>query len=133
MGGAIITNNKSLAKKAYHIAYTSKKNHKYEFIHDQVGYNYGLPNLNAALGINQISSLSKILNAKKKFSKKFKKVCDENNINFFQEINYAKRNNWLNICVLKKTDSINNIIKKFYDNGVYVRPCMETNDQTQHV
>ena len=62
-----------------------QKNHN-EFIHDQVGYNYGLPNLNAALGINQISSLSKILNAKKKFSKKFKKVCDENNINFFKKL-----------------------------------------------
>ena len=63
----ILTNNKRLAIKAKHLSTTAKKSHKYKYIHDEVGYNFRLPNINAALGIAQINRISDILKTKKEF------------------------------------------------------------------
>ena len=65
-GGAIITNEKKIYLKAKHLISISKKNHQYEFIHDEVGWNYRMNNLNASLGLSQIKKLNKILKLKKK-------------------------------------------------------------------
>ena len=65
-GGAIITNNKSLAKKIYHLTTTSKQKHKWEYLHDGVGYNHRMSNLSAALGLAQLENLKKILKFKRK-------------------------------------------------------------------
>ena len=59
-GGAIITNNKSLAKKVRHLSATAKIKHQWEYIHDRVGYNFKMANLNAALGSAQIENLNKL-------------------------------------------------------------------------
>ena len=60
-GGAIITNEKKIYLKAKHLISISKKNHQYEFIHDEIGWNYRMNNLNASLGLSQIKKLNKIL------------------------------------------------------------------------
>jgi perosamine synthetase len=73
-GGAIITNNKLLAKKIKHLSTTAKINHRWEYIHDEVGYNFRMPNLNAALGSAQIENLNKFLKSKRKL---FNKYYDE--------------------------------------------------------
>ena len=73
-GGAIITNNKKLSFLAKHLSTTSKIKHPYEYIHDDIGFNYRLPNLNAALGCSQIKRLNKFLSKKRKLYKKYKKI-----------------------------------------------------------
>ena len=67
-GGMILTDNEPLAKRSKYITTTAKVPHPYEFFHDEIGFNYRLPNLNAALGIAQMEQLHSILESKKKFS-----------------------------------------------------------------
>ena len=69
-----MTNNKNLAKKIKHLSTTAKIKHKWEFIHDEVGFNYRMPSINAALGLAQLENLKKILVSKKNFT--------QNTINF---------------------------------------------------
>ena len=73
-GGAILTNNVKLAKQAKHITTTSKLPHKWAYIHDEVGFNYRMPNLNAALGLAQIENIEYYLLNKRKLFKKYKKI-----------------------------------------------------------
>jgi len=73
-GGAIITNNKSLSKKIRHLSTTAKINHRWEYIHDAVGYNFRMPNINAALGYAQMENLNNFLKSKRKL---FLKYCSE--------------------------------------------------------
>ena len=68
-GGMIVTDNEELAVKAKHITTTSKKPHPYKFVHDEVGFNYRLPNINAALGCAQIEKLKFFLDQKATFIK----------------------------------------------------------------
>ena len=63
--GVILTNNKKLAKKA-HMVSVAKLKHKYDYIHDEIGYNYAMPNINAALGYAQIENIDKIIKLKRK-------------------------------------------------------------------
>ena len=75
-GGAILTQNKNLANKARKLVQTSKLKHKFRFIHDELGFNYRMSNVHAALGLSQIKRFKKILVDKKKifdFYKKFQK------------------------------------------------------------
>ena len=65
-GGAILTNDSKLAKKAKHLTSTAKIPHKWEYIHDEIGYNYRMSNINAALGCAQLEQVSKIIEAKRK-------------------------------------------------------------------
>lgn len=72
-GGAVITNNSKLAKRIRHLTTTAKLYHPWEFIHDEVGYNLRMPNLNAALGLAQIENLSKFIKAKEFYIDDIKK------------------------------------------------------------
>lgn len=82
-GGAVITNNRNIAKLIKHLTTTAKVNHQWEFIHDKVGYNLRMPNLNAALGLAQIENLSKFTKAKRILYKKYKKIFDNVERSFF--------------------------------------------------
>ncbi len=121
-GGMIITDDQDLAKKAKHITTTSKVPHPYEFIHDEVGYNYRMPNLNAAMGCAQIEKIDKILFAKKEISKKWADFCDEANINFFKPQKCFKANNWLNVIILKTKKEKEEFLSYTNDNNVMTRP-----------
>ena len=70
-GGAILTNRKELAHKAEHLISTAKKKHPWEYDHDEVGYNYRMPNINAALGLAQIENIDKLLSLKRKLYHKY--------------------------------------------------------------
>src|SRR3990167_1064409 len=100
-GGAILTQNQEIAKKAKHFTTTAKIPHKWRFYHDQVGYNYRLPNINAALGCAQLEKIEYFLKAKRalalEYQKRFEHVED---VSFFIEPAYAKSNYWLNAILL---------------------------------
>ena len=76
-GGVILTDDEVLAKKAKHLTTTAKLPHKWEYVHDQLGYNYRMPNLNAAVGCAQLEQLDSYLKFKRELFHKYQKVINE--------------------------------------------------------
>lgn len=100
-GGAIVTNDGSLAKLAKHLTTTAKLPHKWEFHHDMIGYNYRLPNINAALGCAQLEQLPEFLEKKRALAVRYQKAfADIKGIRFFTEPEYSRSNYWLNVLLL---------------------------------
>ena len=95
-GGVIVTNDEKLAKKAKHLTTTAKVPHKWEYMHDEIGYNYRLPNINAALLVAQLESLDNFLENKRELAKKYEEFFNCFNIKFIKEPKEAKSNYWLN-------------------------------------
>ena len=97
-GGAIVTNNENLGIKAKYITTTAKVPHAYEFYHDELGYNFRMPNLNAALACAQLEQLDSFLKNKRKIALAYKTFFDANGIQFRTEMPNTKANYWL-MCV----------------------------------
>ena len=124
-GGALITNNQELANRARHLSTTAKKLHKFRYFHDEIGFNYRMPAINAALGISQLNKLEKLLKRKKilrdNYIKNFKKV---KGLKFFEGPTECKPNYWLNSIVLNKKffQYQNFIIDELNNKGFGCRP-----------
>jgi perosamine synthetase len=102
-GGAILTNDEELGKLAKHLTTTARLPHKWSFIHDQVGYNYRLPNINAALGCAQLEQLPSFLENKRALAEKYRAAfAGIDGIRFFTEPDFAQSNYWLNVLLLDK-------------------------------
>lgn len=95
-GGMITTNDEELAMKLRHITTTAKVPHQYNYFHDQLGFNYRLPNLNASLGLGQMKCLQKFLAAKKIVAKLYEDFFEETPVRFWSEEPGAVSNYWLN-------------------------------------
>lgn len=121
-GGMIITNNASLARRAKHITTTAKLPHPYEFIHDEVGYNYRLPNINAALGCAQMESLPSILKGKRELAFEYANFFLGSGIDFAKEIVGSHSNYWLNAIKLESRAQRDSFLKDLNDAGVMSRP-----------
>ncbi len=120
-GGMIITDDELLAKKAKHITTTAKVPHPYEYIHDEIGFNYRLTNLNAALGVAQMENLNIFIQKQRKLAKKYEKFFEEIEIIFMKEPKSSKSNYWLNCIVLKDRQERDNFLKFTNDRGVMTR------------
>jgi dTDP-4-amino-4,6-dideoxygalactose transaminase len=120
-GGAILTNNAELARHAKHLTTTAKLSHAWEFRHDEIGYNYRLPNLNAALGCAQLESLPNKLAAKrnlfKDYENQFKNIAG---ISLFGEPINCKSNYWLQTVILDRPSQIqlNDILEATNSSGI---------------
>ena len=124
-GGAILTNDPELAHLAKHLTTTAKKNHPWEFMHDQLGYNYRLPNINAALGCAQMEQLPDFLSQKRNLSLRYQNLFkDVEGIKFFTEPKFAKSNYWLNTLILDSKNAKNLIplIELTHQHGIMTRP-----------
>ncbi|MFM1755355.1 MAG: hypothetical protein RL621_259 [Bacteroidota bacterium] len=121
-GGMILTNNQLLAEKAKHITTTAKKPHSYEFIHDQIGYNYRLPNINAALGCAQMEVITQLLNSKRIIAEAYSNFLNKDNVKFFHEPLNSNSNFWLNTLVLENREARDNFLKESNKAGVMSRP-----------
>ncbi len=109
-GGAILTKNEALAKKAKHLTTTAKKPHRWEFYHDEVAYNYRLPNINAALGCAQLESLPKFVEDKRALFQKYANAYSHlDYLTVLKETPLTKSNYWLNALILNQPD------RKFVD------------------
>ena len=122
-GGVIITKNKKLAKKVKHLSTTAKVPHPWEYIHDEIGYNYRMTNLNAAVGCAQLEKIKSILKAKRKnfkdYFKHFKKI---EGVKILKEKKKVKSNYWLITLNLMENYKIkNNILKKLNNLGFNAR------------
>jgi perosamine synthetase len=124
-GGMLITDNSNLAKRAKHITTTAKVPHPYEFVHDEVGYNYRMPNLNAALGCAQMERLDEFLAIKNKLADQWCEFFDVLNINFCNAVKGSKANYWLNAIVLDSRMDRDKFLKFTNDNGVMTRPIWQ--------
>ena len=124
-GGAIVTNNNRLASKIRHLSTTSKLTHKFQYIHDRVGFNYRMPNINASLGISQINRIEKFISQKRKLHKLYVNLFKNfEDIELLTENENCYSNYWLNCIILKKINlkTFNSIISKSIDMGFIVRP-----------
>jgi perosamine synthetase len=121
-GGMIITNDKKIATQAKHITTTAKVPHAYEFVHDQIGYNYRMPNINAALGCAQLERIDIFLSAKKKLANKWKDFFTQNRVEFVEEIDGSKANNWLNTIILDSKSDRDSFLQYTNKNNVMTRP-----------
>ena len=124
-GGMIITNKKGLARKIKHLTTTAKLKHKWEYIHDEIGYNFRMPNLNAALGLAQFEKIQVFLKAKRNLFKKYYNVFNKiKGICLYKEPKNANSNYWLQTLILDKNHSSlkNKILKESHKRLIYSRP-----------
>jgi len=124
-GGAILTNDEELARKAKHITTTSKIPHKWEFRHDMIGFNYRMPALNAALGVAQMEKLPEFLEKKRALAQRYIEAfkCVEG-VKVFEESEYAKSNYWFNTLIIEKgyEDIRDELLEETNSNGIMTRP-----------
>ena len=124
-GGAIVTSDAGLAKAARHLTTTAKRPHPWAFWHDQVGFNYRLPNLNAALGCAQLEQLDRLLDNKRKLYERYRRsFAAVQGVRVLQEPPYARSNYWLNAIVLDKPDpqQRDEVLQATHDVGFLTRP-----------
>lgn len=125
-GGMMLFNDEELAAHAKHLTTQAKVPHRWEFRHDYIGYNYRMPNINAALGCAQLENLDKFIESKRKlaleYAEYFKSV---NDIQFFTEPENTFSNYWLQAVILKDRDAQQEFLQQTNDNGVMTRPIWE--------
>jgi len=125
-GGAILTNSKKISERARHLIATAKKKHMWEYDHDLVGFNYRMPNLNAALGLAQLEKLPYFLSQKRRLYKKYKKSF-ENNLyaDLLDEPIHCSSNYWFQTIFLKDKyiKHKNNILLNLNNLGYQCRPA----------
>jgi len=124
-GGAILTQDDALANLAKHITTTAKLPHKWAFNHDQVGYNYRMPNLNAAVGCAQLEQLPELLIKKRKLANKYAEIFQKvEGLKFFIEPDFAQSNYWLNILLLDEdyAEQRDQLLELTNQNGIMTRP-----------
>ena len=124
-GGAILTNDEELGKLAKHLTTQAKIPHQWEFSHDMVGYNYRMPNINAALGCAQLEELPVFVERKRALAEKYRKaLAFVAGISFFVEPEFAKSNYWLNAILIDKelADERDDLLVALNDNGIMSRP-----------
>ena len=121
-GGAIVTNDEALAKKAKHITTTAKMPHPFEYVHDVTGYNYRLPNLNAALACAQLEQLDSFIDRKRKLAETYKTFFESLGIPFVHEPDHARSNYWLNAIILSDSKTRDEFLKVTNNANVVTRP-----------
>ena len=121
-GGMIITDDEDLAKRAKHLTTTAKIPHTFEFVHDEIGYNYRMPNVNAALGCAQLEKLEWMLEQKKEIAQRYAEFFEDLGIRTLKPVEYANPNNWLNAIILNSKQERNEFLSFTNKNGVLTRP-----------
>ncbi len=128
-GGMVITDDEDLAKKAKYITTTAKIPHKWEYRHDMIGYNYRMPNINAALACAQLEQLDGFVEKKRALAQRYKEFFSNQQINestnqleFFIEPKNSYSNYWLNALVLKDREERDKFLEYTNSNGIMTRP-----------
>lgn len=121
-GGMLLFDDEELAKRAKHLSTQAKVPHPWEFEHDEIGYNYRMPNINAALGLAQLEKINETLENKRKTALKYKAFFENSGIQFFDEPENSYSNFWLNCILLEKKENKNNFLKYTNENDIITRP-----------
>jgi len=121
-GGGMILANEALGTHAKHLTTTAKKPHPYEYVHDEVGYNYRLPNLNAALGCAQLEQLEAFIANKRELAARYAEHFQGSDLKFFTEPADCRSNYWLNAVICEGHEQRDALLKATNDRGVMSRP-----------
>lgn len=122
-GGMIVTSDEGIAAHAKHLTTTAKRPHPYEFFHDEVGFNYRLPNLNAALGCAQLELLRPMLAAKREVADRYRRLAGSIGVRFVDERPGTTSNFWLNAVLLDSREERDEVLRRTNDQGVMTRPA----------
>jgi perosamine synthetase len=125
-GGAILTNNADLARHAKHLTTTAKLSHAWEFRHDEIGYNYRMPNINAALGCAQLEQLPGKLESKRNLFKKYQHAfANVEGVRLFSEPKNCYSNYWLQTLLLdeNKSKELDLVLEATNSAGIMTRPA----------
>jgi len=122
-GGMILTNDDKLAKHAKHITTTARVTQQWEFGHDEIGYNYRLPNLNAALGVAQMEVLSEYIKNKREIANQYQAWGKKYGVKFMVEPIDTKANYWLNTILVEDKQQRDEMLKITNDSNVMTRPA----------
>lgn len=121
-GGGAVLAGEALGIRAKHLTTTAKKPHPYEYIHDEVGYNYRLPNLNAALGCAQLEQLEDLIARKRELAQGYRALFAGSELEFIVEPEGCRSNYWLNAVVCADRAQRDALLKETNDKGVMTRP-----------
>ena len=124
-GGAIVTNDESIAKRAKYLTTQAKVPHRWDFVHDEIGYNYRMPNINAALMVAQLEQLNGFLENKRELAKLYEVHFKGTEMQFVAEPSNSKANYWLCAILLKDKNTRDEFLQYTNDNGVMTRPVWQ--------
>jgi len=124
-GGAIVTNDKELGDFAKHLTTTAKKPHKYEYVHDELGHNYRMPNLNAALICAQLEQLDSFIENKRKLAKQYESFFGDQGIKFRTENPETTANYWLMCVELDNLKERDQFLNETNERGIMTRPIWQ--------
>jgi aminotransferase in exopolysaccharide biosynthesis len=121
-GGGMILSGESLGARAKHITTTAKVPHPYEYTHDEIGYNYRMPNLNAALGCAQLEQLETFVSAKRTLAERYAEQLKGSEFQFVKEPDECRANYWLNAVICENRLRRDALLKATNEQGVMTRP-----------
>ncbi|MCK9343641.1 MAG: LegC family aminotransferase [Massilibacteroides sp.] len=125
-GGMLLFQDEALADFAKHLTTQAKVPHRWAFIHDHIGYNYRMPNINAALGCAQLEQIDHILASKREIAQQYKEFfASSKELDFFKEPLHCQSNYWLNVVLLKDKKAQQDFLAYTNDQGVMTRPIWE--------
>lgn len=126
-GGMLLFMDEELGKFAKHITTQAKVPHRWAFVHDHIGYNYRMPNINAALGCAQLECIDTFIENKRGTSQIYKDffASEPHGIKFMKEPADTRSNYWLNAVLLPNKDAQQKFLEFTNDNGVMTRPVWE--------
>ncbi|HCG8199109.1 TPA: LegC family aminotransferase [Vibrio parahaemolyticus] len=124
-GGMVLCKTQELGASTKHVTTTAKVPHPYEFFHDEPGFNYRMPNLNAALGCAQMEVIEQYLKQKRLLAEGYKNFFKGTDFNFVTEPEYAKSNYWLNAIICPDKESREEVLAYTNGSGVMTRPIWQ--------
>jgi perosamine synthetase len=124
-GGMLLFNDTSKAEYAKHLTTQAKIQHKWEFSHNEIGYNYRMPNINAAVGLAQLEQLNFILNKKRILADLYQDFFQTRDIKYMVEPHFGKSNFWLNAIALNNMEERNEFLEFMNNNGIQARPIWQ--------
>ena len=122
-GGMIITDDGDLAQRAKHITTTAKKPHPWLYVHDELGFNYRLPNLNAALGCAQMEALPGYIERKRVLADRYAEWFPDKGYEFIVEPDKTRANYWINAFLTNSREERDTVLKYTNENKVMTRPA----------
>lgn len=124
-GGVIVTDDEELAKRAKHITTTAKIPHSYEYVHDEIAYNYRLPNINAALLVAQMENLDKFLANKRELADIYREFFASSGVKFVEEPQNCRSNYWLQAVMFDSAKKRDEFLEFSNSSGVMSRPIWQ--------
>ncbi|EGR1702796.1 LegC family aminotransferase [Vibrio cholerae] len=124
-GGMVLCGSEEAGKRTKHVTTTAKVPHPYEFFHDEPGFNYRMPNLNAALGCAQMEVLERYLAQKRQLAHQYQAFFASSDVTFVVEPEYAQSNYWLNAIICADAQQRNELLVQTNAAGVMARPIWQ--------